>query len=142
MPLPGRTGSPVSEAQLAAMRAQTTATLPDVCDVQTPTQVFNDAGGWDNVYATRATLPCRVWPAGRVQPNEQIFAERLQGRSAVAVSLPAVYPDGGADAGELIEVGRSERVVRHGDATALEVLGDASARTWRTETRLICARVS
>jgi hypothetical protein len=132
MPLGNRRSAPpVTTAQLGAMRAATLETLPDTCEVQRLDQVSDDAGGFADAYTTRYTAPCRVWPAGRVQPDEQVLADQLQGRTPLYVTLPH-------DA----DVAASDRIVRPSDGLALEVLGGSTATSWRTETRVLCARVS
>lgn len=54
----------LTAGEMASLRSDLEATLPDTCTVTRPTQVKNDAGGWTETPVVVATVACRVSPIG------------------------------------------------------------------------------
>lgn len=119
------------------MQATVATSLPDLCAILRRTDVPDGAGGWTPVWATVATLPCRVRPTGQISPSEQSAADRLQGRMPFTVTLPVVAEDG-----TTVDVVESDQVRRLADAVALEVIGVAAPESWALSTRVLTAKVS
>jgi len=124
----------LSAGELDAMRATIGETLPDSCVVLRRTDVSDGAGGWTPVWATAATLPCRVRPTGQITPSEQPAADRLQGRMPFTVTLP-VFDAGGV----ATDVHDTDQIRRTGDTTALEVIGVALPESWPLSVRVLTA---
>ncbi len=74
--------------ELAAMREEVEASLPDTAQVQRRTLTPDGAGGFGESWQTVATVACRVAPSGR-SPDEQVIAERLTTTSVWTLTLPA-----------------------------------------------------
>lgn len=52
----------LSTAELAQLRADAEAYMPDTCTIQTVTRTADTMGGWTEVYADTYTLvPCHIW---------------------------------------------------------------------------------
>lgn len=74
--------------ELAALREDVLATLPDTCAVQRVT-LAAAGGGQAETWNTVTTVACRVAPSGR-SPQERAIAERLGNVSAWTLTLPAL----------------------------------------------------
>lgn len=128
MPLPTRTRSPITDAQLAVLRAMVETILPDTAQIQRMTQVVDDRGNTTDTYAPTSTVACHVTRSGN-QPDERIVAERIVGRSAFTLYLPH-------DA----DVRESDRIVVASLGQTYEVIGVLAPTSYQVHVRAVCAR--
>lgn len=62
----------IGAAQLARMRAQVAARLPQEATIQRLATVPDGAGGWVEAWVTLATVDCRLDPLGKAMNSEVI----------------------------------------------------------------------
>jgi head-tail adaptor len=117
----------LSAADLAAMRATLTESLPDTAQVQRATRAPDGMGGFTETLTTVATVPCRLAPSGNT-PVEQVVAERVTDRALWTLTLPAQT-----------DVAATDRVVV--GARTFEVVGVLSPRSDELCTRLVAVEV-
>lgn len=115
----------IPTGELAQLRADATAVLPDTCAVQRPgASVSDGAGGWvAGAAATVATVACALAP---VAPGgEGTAGGRIVAEADWVLTLPA-----------LTDVLTTDLVVRAG--RTYEVLGVGVPRTWEVTRRVWC----
>lgn len=71
-------------ADVAAMRAEMAAALPDTCQIARPLRLPDGAGGFSETYTVIATVPCRIASMGQTQT-----AARSGSAASWTVGLPA-----------------------------------------------------
>jgi head-tail adaptor len=113
----------LSAADLAAMRATLTESLPDTAQVQRATRASDGMGGFTETWTTVATVPCRLAPSD-ITPVEQVVAERVTDRVLWTITLPAQT-----------DVTAADRIVV--GARVFEVVGVLSPRSHELCTRLV-----
>jgi head-tail adaptor len=101
----------VSSAELAAMRADLTASLPDTAVIQRRTLTPDGMGGQTEAWATVATVACRVAPTANM-PEEFTNGGRLVSTSWWRVTFPAGTDVRAAD--RVLALGRTFEVVAGG----------------------------
>ena len=76
----------VSTKELALMRESIADTLPDLCNLLTPTYTGDGMGGFTSAFGTVSTnIPCRLDP---VKPREQLSADRNVHFATFMLTLP------------------------------------------------------
>ncbi len=75
--------------ELAAIRAEASAALPETVEVQRPTATADGAGGQAVSWSPAGTYPGRLAPAGPLDVERE-FAGRVAGRSLWRITLPAL----------------------------------------------------
>ncbi len=71
-------------ADIAAMREEMAAALPDTCQISRPVRASDGAGGFTEEYIVVATVPCRIASMGQTQT-----AARQGSAASWTVGLPA-----------------------------------------------------
>jgi len=117
----------LSSADIAAMRATLSASMPDNAQVQRALRTSDGAGGFAETWTTIATVPCRVAPSG-LTPTEQVIAERVRSRAVWTLTLPA-----GTD------VTTADRVIV--GTRTYEVVGMLTPRSYELATRFVAVEV-
>lgn len=113
-------------AELADLRAEQAAAMPDTCTLVTVTPGADDGGGGFGAPTTAtASAACRV---GQPTGDELVIASRLGQRVDVAITLPhdAAITTGG-------------QIIAGG--VTYEVLSTNAGGSWNTATRCLCRRV-
>lgn len=110
----------LTDAELAAIRAQRAANLPGLVDVRRRAETIDSTGQAVAGYTTTAAVPCRLAPAG-TQGGVGRVAARLQTTSAWSATFGY-----GTD----VQIG--DQLVAGGKAlTVIEVLGGQARETAR-----------
>jgi head-tail adaptor len=117
----------ISAADLAAMTAQLTASMPDTVLIQRKTLTSDSAGGQTAVWSTVATVAGRVSPS-QFPPWEKLFADRVGSHSNWTVTVPA-----GTDV-------RTEDRLLAGTRT-LEVIEVRAPRSWEMARVVFAAEI-
>lgn len=120
-------GVPVTTAELAAMRATLTETLPLTAVIQRVTRTSDGMGGGSAAWNAAGTAQCRVGPGG-TQPEEKLIADRLAGVTAWTVTLPAET-----------DVAAADRIIV--GSRTFEVEGVLAPRSWEIGRRVVCREV-
>ena len=76
----------LTAGELALLRRDVEAPLPDTCVVNRVSQVSNGAGGWTDESVVTATVACRVSPVGQ---REAQIAQAMDATADHVVTLPA-----------------------------------------------------
>lgn len=116
----------LSSDELAAIRAEQVATMPDTCTVQSVTRTADGMGGFTEDWDDSASYACRL--SSRGVPREYLEMAAAQGAHYWMVTLPH-----GA------VVTREDRL-KIGDR-ALSIVGFASGGAWETALRAVCVEV-
>lgn len=116
----------LSSDELAAIRAEQVATMPDTCVVQSVTRTADGMGGFTEDWDDSASYACRL--SSRGLPREYLEMSAITGAHYWMVTLPH-------DA----VVMREDRLVI-GDRV-LSIVGFASGGTWETAKRAVCVEV-
>lgn len=77
----------IADAQLAQMRAQVAARLPQTAEIQRIEQVSDGAGGWEEQPVTLATVPARLDPL-----SKQVMSDVIAGQEATVVRYQLTVP--------------------------------------------------
>lgn len=115
----------ISADALSGMRATAELALPDTCQVQRATKASDGAGGFTEVWATVATVACRLSPSGGA---EKIIAEKLSQVNPVTITVPV---------GTSVQTG--DRIVVRGRIFEFQALTDRGA--WGIVRKLICVEI-
>jgi hypothetical protein len=122
----------LSAAQLARMRYETTRLLPDQCDIQTKTTSSDGAGGWSEVWATSASVGCRLDPftrRGLAGTNIETAGEAEALRLVYLLTVPHDAP-----------LTIAARVVTGGQTYEVrQLIGEHS---WRVSRRALIVRIA
>jgi hypothetical protein len=111
--------------ELAALRSEQAAALPDTAVILRVTRTSDGAGGFSESEATAATVACRLTMGG--SRSEQVFAERQSLAETATVTLPH-----GTD------VRLADRLSINGATWRVEEINE---RSWSTALRIIVTRV-
>ena len=112
----------LTATELTDMQAVAEEALPDTATIQRKTRTADSIGGATVVWATLATVACRIASAGG-SPQERLAAERLSPRSVYRITLPAAT-----------DIKAADRIVI--DSSTYEVLG-ALVGSWETAKRVV-----
>ncbi len=79
----------LSASELAQIRADISALLPDTCEIQYPVRTLSN-GKWTDTWTSRGSaIACRISPAMLVvRGNAEITAETLKEGQAWVITLP------------------------------------------------------
>lgn len=113
----------ISAGELAEMRTELDASLPDSCAIQRPTDASDGALGQTRTYGTVATLACRLAPRNFDRQDEQAIADRETAIRAQLITFSA-----GADVRE------RDRIVAGG--RTFEVQSIDGPRSWELSRRV------
>jgi hypothetical protein len=84
----------LTAGELADIRADMAATLPDTCTITSTPGVQNDSGGWSDGTPVATDIACRLGPvAGR----ERVLGGRVVEESDAVLTLPHDAEVAGAD---------------------------------------------
>lgn len=117
----------LSSDELAAIRAEQVANMPDTCTVQNVTRTLTSSGGSTRDWVDGASYPCRL--SNRGLPQEYLQLAAVQGVQYWMVTLPH-------DA----VVTREARLVIGGKTVS--IVGFASGGEWETAKRAVCVEVN
>ena len=116
----------LSSDELAAIRAEQVANMPDTCTVQNVTRVPDGMGGFTEAWDDGTSYACRL--SSRGLPREYLEIAAISGAHYWMVTLPH-------DA----VVTREDRLVIGGKTVS--IVGFASGGEWETAKRAVCVEV-
>ncbi|MEO6467498.1 MAG: head-tail adaptor protein [Acidimicrobiia bacterium] len=79
----------ITDDELTAMRAVLDQSLPDLADISRSTPTSDGRGGTSLVWATVASVPCRIAPAATFGGSEQPVNDVVAGVQRWSITLPA-----------------------------------------------------
>lgn len=116
----------LSSDELAAIRAEQVATMPDTCVVQNVTRTADGMGGFTEDWDDSASYACRL--SSRGLPREYLEMAAISGAHYWMVTLP-----------QSAVVTREHRLKI--GSRILSIVGFASGGTWETAKRAVCVEV-
>jgi hypothetical protein len=79
----------LTASEIARLRGSRTVWRSETCQVERPTRVRTEAGGYEDSYVSILVTTCRRTPRGNLTPTEEVAAARLKSTLVWDVALPA-----------------------------------------------------
>jgi len=129
----GGYGHMLSAAEVTAMRAVQTDTLPDTCTILEKTQTTDGLGGHTWAWSARGTALCRVgslgWqPTEEMPRNAPVARPQEEQQDAWIITLPA----------QTACYAEDRIMVTTQGSAVYEVIGQKAPHSWETARQMIC----